>query len=124
MLLVGLGLAACSGGSGADDGREGGVGKTEALTPILEVPQQGPEATSLLGKPLHAPAIDAETRAKREDELARALSRYRQDHLDEENIIWLGRRLHDRIEEELFYAICYAMLFVVGLRLLYEGAVG
>jgi tetratricopeptide (TPR) repeat protein len=63
------------------------------LAAILEVPHQGPEATSLLGEPLYALKLDAETQAKRDDELTRALTRYEQGPLDEENAIWLGRRL-------------------------------
>ncbi|MDX1433426.1 MAG: sulfite exporter TauE/SafE family protein, partial [Gammaproteobacteria bacterium] len=35
--------------------------------------------------------------------------------------IWLGLWLHRRAPEALFYRVCYALLFVVGLRLLYDG---
>ena len=52
-----------------------------------------PEATSLLGEPLHRPALDPETRRKREADLADARSAYDSDPEDEEAIIWLGRRL-------------------------------
>jgi tetratricopeptide (TPR) repeat protein len=51
------------------------------------------EAISLLDRPLYPPPLDPDTRARREDELRRAEAAYRQDPLDEQNIIWLGRRL-------------------------------
>jgi uncharacterized protein len=35
--------------------------------------------------------------------------------------IWVGYSLMRRVPEELFYRICYALLLVVGLRLLWEG---
>ena len=35
--------------------------------------------------------------------------------------IWVGFSLMRRVPEELFYRICYALLLVVGLRLLWEG---
>ena len=38
--------------------------------------------------------------------------------------IWLGLWLHRRAPEAIFYRVCYALLFVVGLRLLYDGAGG
>jgi uncharacterized membrane protein YfcA len=38
--------------------------------------------------------------------------------------VMLGRRWHDRIEAEKLYAICYALLLVAGLKLLYDGISG
>ena len=38
--------------------------------------------------------------------------------------IWLGLVLHKRISDRLFYQICYAALFVVGIKLLWDGASG
>jgi uncharacterized membrane protein YfcA len=35
--------------------------------------------------------------------------------------IWVGYSLMRRVPQELFYRICYALLLVVGLRLLWEG---
>jgi uncharacterized membrane protein YfcA len=35
--------------------------------------------------------------------------------------IWIGFRLMRRVPEALFYRICYAILLVVGVRLLWEG---
>ncbi len=35
--------------------------------------------------------------------------------------VGLGLWLHRHIDNELFYRICYVILFVVGLRLLYDG---
>ena len=34
--------------------------------------------------------------------------------------IWLGIYMHNRIEERLFYQICYAFLFLTGLKLGYD----
>jgi uncharacterized membrane protein YfcA len=38
--------------------------------------------------------------------------------------IWIGYNLMRRMNEDLFYRICYGLLLVVGLRLLWEGATG
>ncbi|MCH8197312.1 MAG: sulfite exporter TauE/SafE family protein, partial [Proteobacteria bacterium] len=35
--------------------------------------------------------------------------------------VGLGLWLHRRIDNELFYRICYVILFLVGIRLLYDG---
>ena len=35
--------------------------------------------------------------------------------------IWIGYNLMRRVNEDLFYRICYGLLLVVGLRLLWEG---
>ena len=34
---------------------------------------------------------------------------------------WLGIKLHDRVNEKLFYNLAYFFLFVTGLKLLYDG---
>jgi tetratricopeptide (TPR) repeat protein len=52
-----------------------------------------PEATSLLGRPLYSPPLAPEILARRGRELAEAQFAFRQDPLDEQNIIWFGRRL-------------------------------
>ena len=36
--------------------------------------------------------------------------------------MWLGIRLHRVVPELLFYRICYGLLFIVGLKLLYDGS--
>ena len=36
--------------------------------------------------------------------------------------IWLGLVLHQRISDQLFYRICYWALFLVGVKLLWDGA--
>ena len=36
---------------------------------------------------------------------------------------WLGIKLHDRVNEQLFYNLAYAFLFLAGLKLLYDGIV-
>jgi len=51
-----------------------------------------PEATSLLGEPLYAPALAAEQRAEYESKLAAARARYGQAPDQLESIVWLGRR--------------------------------
>jgi len=55
--------------------------------------QQGPEATSLLGKPLVPAPQSAETRAALEKNLAAARAQYEKNPGDADAIIWLGRRL-------------------------------
>jgi len=35
--------------------------------------------------------------------------------------VWLGIKLHDRVNETLFYNLAYFFLFVTGMKLLYEG---
>jgi uncharacterized membrane protein YfcA len=37
---------------------------------------------------------------------------------------WLGIKLHDRVNEALFYNLAYFFLFVTGVKLLYEGLKG
>ena len=37
---------------------------------------------------------------------------------------YLGVKLHHKIPERIFYAICYVFLFVIGLRLIYVGGAG
>lgn len=51
-----------------------------------------PEATSLLGRPLHAPPLTAEARARLEANLAEARTAYDAAPHDVERAIWLGRR--------------------------------
>lgn len=55
--------------------------------------EQAPaEATSLLGKPLYAPAIAPETRARLEENFIRAKADYKKNPDDPDALIWLGRR--------------------------------
>ncbi len=35
--------------------------------------------------------------------------------------VWLGVKLHSRVNEKLFYNLCYIFLFITGLKLLYDG---
>jgi tetratricopeptide (TPR) repeat protein len=51
------------------------------------------EAVSLLGEPLHRPALAPETRARLERDLAEARAAHERDPGDADAIIWLGRRL-------------------------------
>jgi len=51
------------------------------------------EAMSLLGRPLFAPPIPDDARARMEQDLAAARARYERDPNDADAIIWLGRRL-------------------------------
>lgn len=37
--------------------------------------------------------------------------------------MWLGIWLHKRVPATLFYRVCYALVFVTGLRLVYDGTV-
>jgi tetratricopeptide (TPR) repeat protein len=56
-------------------------------------PARQPEAISLLGEPLSAPALAPDTRARLEADLAAAGATYERDPGDADAIIWLGRRL-------------------------------
>lgn len=51
-----------------------------------------PEATSFLGKPLHAPALPAEATAALEKDLAAAKAAFDKDPGSADAAIWLGRR--------------------------------
>lgn len=62
-----------------------------ALLPAAQDPR--PEATSLLGKPLVAPAIPAERRAVLEKNLADAKAVFEKDPSSADAAIWLGRRI-------------------------------
>lgn len=35
--------------------------------------------------------------------------------------VWLGLKLHDRVNEKLFYNLAYFFLFLTGIKLLYDG---
>jgi len=37
---------------------------------------------------------------------------------------WLGIKLHDRVNEQLFYNLAYFFLFVTGIKLLVDGVGG
>lgn len=62
---------------------------------LFATPSQapGPEATSLLGKPLTPTPPSAEARAALEKNLAAARAEYEKNPSDAEALIWLGRRL-------------------------------
>ena len=51
-----------------------------------------PEAMSLLGKPLHAAALPAETRVRLEANLATAKAEFEKNPASVDAAIWLGRR--------------------------------
>ena len=53
---------------------------------------QKPEATSILGKPLHPIEINVEERKRLEGNLAAAEAEYSKNPASEEAIVWLGRR--------------------------------
>jgi tetratricopeptide (TPR) repeat protein len=64
------------------------------LAALVITPQETrtPEATSLLGKPLFAPAIPAERRAAMEKDLAAAQAALDKDPSSADAAIWVGRR--------------------------------
>lgn len=35
--------------------------------------------------------------------------------------VWLGIKLHHRVNEKWFYNLCYSFLFITGLKLMYDG---
>ena len=51
-----------------------------------------PEATSLLGRPLYATPVSEESRARLEENLAKARAEYEKNPDDADALIWLGRR--------------------------------
>lgn len=61
--------------------------------PIPSETGGGPEAVSLLGRPLFRPEIGAEARATLEANLAAARAAYDASPQDPETLLWLGRRL-------------------------------
>lgn len=77
VLLLAVAAACNSGESGAD---------TTAAASV------SPEATSLLGKPLHRRTFSTEQRATLERNLAAARAAYERTPQDVDSIIWLGRR--------------------------------
>jgi tetratricopeptide (TPR) repeat protein len=81
-------LLALAAGTGCDGlGREDGVAAVPAERP------EGAEAVSLLGAPLYAPELTAETRARLEANLATAQAAYDRSPENADSIIWLGRRI-------------------------------
>ena len=89
--MVGVGLCVHSACQRAGTLRVEGKQEITESAP-LDPENLKPEAVSLFGKPLHAPALDAEVRAKREHELEDATVEYDRDPHDADAIIWLGRR--------------------------------
>jgi tetratricopeptide (TPR) repeat protein len=61
--------------------------------PVATESGDGPEAVSLLGRPLFRPEIGAESRAALEANLAEAQAAYDAAPQDPEALLWLGRRL-------------------------------
>ena len=35
--------------------------------------------------------------------------------------VWMGVKLHDRVNEKLFYVLCYIFLLITGIKLLFDG---
>jgi tetratricopeptide (TPR) repeat protein len=68
------------------------AGATLALAMPYAAAAQAPEATSLLGRPLAAPAIPAERRLALETGLREARAEYEKNPDSADAIIWLGRR--------------------------------
>jgi len=38
--------------------------------------------------------------------------------------IWLGLWMQKRVSDQVFYKVCYALLFITGLKLGYDGVTG
>jgi tetratricopeptide (TPR) repeat protein len=66
---------------------------TLLAAPLPVAAERPPEATSLLGVPLHPPEIPAERRRVLEDNLVRAVLDFVRDPRAADSFIWLGRRL-------------------------------
>ncbi len=60
---------------------------------IVPACRAAPEATSLLGEPLYAPRLSGPELSSRKRQLADAQARLDRDPAEEENWIWVGRRL-------------------------------
>jgi tetratricopeptide (TPR) repeat protein len=72
----------------------GATAPAASTAPPAAVPTRPvPEATSLLSRPLYPPPLDRDALITRGLELADAQAAFREDPLDEQNIIWFGRRL-------------------------------
>ncbi|MHC4101056.1 MAG: tetratricopeptide repeat protein, partial [Planctomycetota bacterium] len=67
--------------------------ETEPTTTPARPTRPTPEAISLLGRSLYPLPLDRDTLITRGRELAEAHAAFREDPLDEQNIVWLGRRL-------------------------------
>jgi hypothetical protein len=67
--------------------------ETEPTTTPARPTRPTPEAISLLGRSLYPAPMDRDTLIRRGRELAEAHGAFRENPLDEMNIIWLGRRL-------------------------------
>ena len=35
--------------------------------------------------------------------------------------VWMGRRIHERVNDDLFFRVIHASLLLIGLKLLYDG---
>jgi hypothetical protein len=55
-------------------------------------PTAEPEAQSLAGQPLYPPPLPDDVREQRLAELATATERYEASPVDQDSIVWLGRR--------------------------------
>jgi tetratricopeptide (TPR) repeat protein len=88
-------LAGCSGPVPVDEGpmTVPPTAEAGATTAPGAAARPAPEATSLLGRALYPQPLAPETLARRGRELAEAHGAFRENPLDEMNIIWLGRRL-------------------------------
>jgi tetratricopeptide (TPR) repeat protein len=79
LMVCSLLMCACAGGQRDASSSAGEPARVEAL--------------SLLGRPLFAPPLGSETRARLEADLRQARTAYEADPGNAEAIIWLGRRL-------------------------------
>lgn len=89
VLLIGTGLIFASACEKKQEQRIPSNDKHAAVSPVAAPI----EAVSLLGVPLARPVVAENRRASLEADLGLAESRYDKDPSNEENIIWLGRRL-------------------------------
>ena len=92
VVAAGCAMGGCEGNRVFDPSSPARFEQTSSASSTPSAAQPQAQATSLLGKPLIAPALPEEIRAQRERELESAQFDYDRDPHNEEAIIWLGRR--------------------------------
>src|SRR5687768_13528444 len=91
--ICGLAALSLGGCRGRDAVPDASAAEPAHVALLKDVEHSGPEALSLLGRPLMGPELGPTVAAERELELLQALSDYDSDPESEDAIIWVGRRL-------------------------------
>lgn len=91
LAVISAHLGACGGGDQEEGGGGAEAGASEAAS--AAAPAGRPEATSLLGVPLHPAPLPPELEAQRVAQLETAQAELAANPTDADAIIWVGRRL-------------------------------